>query len=98
MARKSTYSKKNNTWTDRNGVTSSLEGTGITRRADAKGLLAGDIAGLIEIREDNTAAIQSAIDTALARGLEAIGQQAEGYAKMRCPVDTGRLRFHYQSD
>ncbi len=24
--------------------------------------------------------------------LEAIGAQAEGYAKMACPVDTGRLR------
>lgn len=25
-------------------------------------------------------------------GLEAIGQEAEGYAKDECPVDTGRLR------
>ena len=25
-------------------------------------------------------------------GLEAIGQEAEGYAKDDCPVDTGRLR------
>ena len=26
------------------------------------------------------------------RALEAVGLQAEGYAKMLCPVDTGRLR------
>lgn len=26
------------------------------------------------------------------RGLKAIGQRAEGYAKKDCPVDTGRLR------
>ena len=28
----------------------------------------------------------------VALGLEAIGQEAEGYAKDDCPVDTGRLR------
>lgn len=31
-------------------------------------------------------------DGAVERALEAIGIQAEGYAKMKCPVDTGRLR------
>lgn len=36
--------------------------------------------------------IEQATDEAIARALEAIGFQAEGYAKMLCPVDTGRLR------
>ena len=31
-------------------------------------------------------------DSAIERALEAIGQQAEAYAKMKAPVDTGRLR------
>ena len=36
--------------------------------------------------------IQQASNEAIARALEAIGLQAEGYAKMLCPVDTGNLR------
>lgn len=36
--------------------------------------------------------IEQASDEAVARALEAIGLQAEGYAKMKCPVDTGNLR------
>lgn len=36
--------------------------------------------------------IEQASDEAIERALEAIGLQAEGYAKMLCPVDTGRLR------
>lgn len=36
--------------------------------------------------------IEQATDEAIIRVLEAIGLQAEGYAKMLCPVDTGRLR------
>lgn len=36
--------------------------------------------------------IEQASAEAIARALEAIGLQAEGYAKMKCPVDTGRLR------
>lgn len=36
--------------------------------------------------------IDQATDEAIERALEAIGLQAEGYAKMLCPVDTGRLR------
>ena len=35
---------------------------------------------------------EQASDEAIDRALEAIGLQAEGYAKMLCPVDTGRLR------
>jgi hypothetical protein len=33
-----------------------------------------------------------ACEQAIMRGLEAIGEVAEGYAKDDCPVDTGRLR------
>lgn len=36
--------------------------------------------------------IEQASDDAIERSLEAIGLQAEGYAKMLCPVDTGNLR------
>ncbi len=36
--------------------------------------------------------IEQASDDAIERALEAIGLQAEGYAKMLCPVDTGNLR------
>lgn len=45
----------------------------------------------IEIK-DNSAAVISAKNEAVARALEAIGLQAEGYAKMLEYVDTGRLR------
>lgn len=41
---------------------------------------------------DNTAAVQGGIKSAIARALERIGMQAEGYAKDPCPVDTGNLR------
>lgn len=41
---------------------------------------------------DNSALFKEAKDEAVARALEAIGLQAEGYAKMLAPVDTGRLR------
>ena len=40
----------------------------------------------------NRELIEQASDEAIARALEAIGLQAEGYAKMKCPVDTGNLR------
>jgi len=40
----------------------------------------------------NRELIDQATDEAIERALEAIGLQAEGYAKMLCPVDTGRLR------
>lgn len=41
---------------------------------------------------DNTDEYLTAAEKAWAAGLEAIGLVAEGYAKERCPVDTGRLR------
>lgn len=40
----------------------------------------------------NRETIMNASYEAIERALEAIGLQAEGYAKMLCPVDTGRLR------
>lgn len=58
----------------------------------AKGLLASDISGLVEVRADNREAIANAIDLALVAALEEVGLVAEGYAKRACPVDTGRLR------
>ncbi len=87
------YEVKGNTWTDRNGeVVRDIQGKGFTTRDMTKGLLASDIHGLVEVREDNTRAVADAIDQAVARALEKIGLAAEGYAKRACPVDTGRLR------
>ena len=36
--------------------------------------------------------VEQATAEQIAMALEAIGLQAEGYAKMKCPVDTGNLR------
>ena len=89
---KEKWSAKNDTWTDRNGDTvSGMREKGFTR-GSAKGLLASDISGLVEVREDNREAIANAIDRALVAALEEVGLVAEGYAKRACPVDTGRLR------
>lgn len=41
---------------------------------------------------DNSQQFKDAKDEAILRALEAIGMTAEGYAKMKCPVDTGLLR------
>lgn len=62
------------------------------RVTKTSGLTEADVAGLVEIRENNAEVIQTGISTALARALEKIGLVAEGYAKRECPVDTGRLR------
>lgn len=89
---KEKWSAKNDTWTDRNGDTvSGMREKGFTR-GTAKGLLASDISGLVEVRADNREAIANAIDRALVAALEEVGLVAEGYAKRACPVDTGRLR------
>lgn len=89
---KEKWSAKNDTWTDRNGDTvGGMREKGFTR-GTAKGLLASDISGLVEVREDNREAIADAIDRALVAALEEVGLVAEGYAKRACPVDTGRLR------
>lgn len=42
--------------------------------------------------KDNSKEVQKALKAAIKRGLEAIGMNAEGYAKELSPVDTGRLR------
>ena len=42
--------------------------------------------------DDHNDEVLSALDAALARGLEKCGLVAEGYAKKLCPVDTGNLR------
>lgn len=59
---------------------------------ETRGLTDADVDGLVEIRENNTQAWLSALDPALSRGLEEVGLAAEGHAKAKCPVDTGRLR------
>ena len=41
---------------------------------------------------DNSEEFLEAFEFAKHRGLEAIGLAAEGHAKRKCPVDTGRLR------
>lgn len=41
---------------------------------------------------DNTDEVMAEVEKALRRGLEKCGQVAEGYAKMKCPVDSGLLR------
>lgn len=41
---------------------------------------------------DNSGEAKAAMTDAVKQALEAMGQQAEGYAKGLCPVDTGRLR------
>ncbi len=41
---------------------------------------------------NNTIKVQDGLESAIKRGLEAIGAVAEGYAKDECPVDTGRLQ------
>ena len=46
----------------------------------------------MEVNADNTAAVKGGLQSAIARALERIGLQAEGYAKDLCPVDTGNLR------
>lgn len=49
------------------------------------------ISAKVEIT-DNSQLFKDAKDEAVNRALEAMGLQAEGYAKLLCPVDTGRLR------
>ena len=44
------------------------------------------------ITEDNVELVQKAASEAVYKVLEALGLQAEGYAQMAAPVDTGRLR------
>lgn len=59
---------------------------------ETRGLTDSDVDKLVEVQQDNTEAIQDAIVDGIMEGLEKIGLVAEGYAKAKCPVDTGRLR------
>lgn len=56
------------------------------------GLTAGDASVLVQVKEDNAKEIAEAIARQTAAALETVGLLAEGYAKRKCPVDTGRLR------
>jgi len=44
------------------------------------------------VEVDNLKKIQKLYPEAIAKALEMIGLKAEGYAKKKCPVDTGNLR------
>ena len=46
----------------------------------------------IQVKNDHTAEAIAAMKQQALLALEAIGQEAEGYAKEECPVDTGNLR------
>ena len=46
----------------------------------------------VKISADNTDKVLEQLDRQLSAALEACGLQAERYAKMKCPVDTGLLR------
>lgn len=46
----------------------------------------------VTVNQDNTAAAAKGIKSAINVALEKIGLLAEGYAQMKCPVDTGNLR------
>lgn len=48
--------------------------------------------GGMTVNEDNTEEASRGIVRAIDRALEEIGLAAEGYAKRKCPVDTGNLR------
>ena len=50
------------------------------------------MAGGIVVNEDNTNEWPGAIGLAVTRALDTVGMAAEGHAKAKCPVDTGRLR------
>ena len=47
---------------------------------------------VVTVKLDNTKEVSAMAKEALSRALEWIGLEAEGYAKMECPVDTGNLR------
>ena len=47
---------------------------------------------VVTVTLDNTKEVTEMTKNALTKALEWIGFEAEGYAKMECPVDTGNLR------
>lgn len=46
----------------------------------------------VTVNEDNTREVSALIVSALGRAMEEVGLAAEGFAKRKCPVDTGNLR------
>lgn len=46
----------------------------------------------VELNNNNIQQYRQQLHEAILKGLEACGLEAERYAKMKCPVDTGRLR------
>lgn len=46
----------------------------------------------IRIEKDNSEEVLKELSEAVERALVAVGAQAQNYASMLCPVDTGRLR------
>lgn len=46
----------------------------------------------VTVKQDNTEQVTQGIKSAINVALEKIGLLAEGYAQMKCPVDTGNLR------
>lgn len=46
----------------------------------------------VTVNQDNREQWARMFNQALTKGLEEVGLTAEGYAKKKCPVDTGRLR------
>ena len=46
----------------------------------------------VTVNQDNRERWERMFNQALTKGLEEVGLTAEGYAKKKCPVDTGRLR------
>ena len=46
----------------------------------------------VTVKQDNTEQVVHGIESAIGVALEKIGLLAEGYAQMKCPVDTGNLR------
>ena len=46
----------------------------------------------VTVKQDNTKQVTHGIESAIGVALEKIGLLAEGYAQMKCPVDTGNLR------
>lgn len=46
----------------------------------------------VTVNQDNREQWARMFNQALTEGLEEVGLTAEGYAKKKCPVDTGRLR------
>lgn len=52
----------------------------------------------VKIENNNVNEILSAMNAQAIAALESIGQEAEGFAKEDCPVDTGRLRNSISHD